>query len=830
MGKRKTTTISLLTLSIIGMTAFTSGHLPKSSSFSPTYALAQPAGPVAKSFEKIEKYNKTREELLKELQTELKDASDIKIWELGLSNFKEQNVSASDLAQKIPEGYTAVKVDDKLQQEHVIFIVKETDILVNNQSDYEAKTKDIRQTVGTFGVHSLFDLKKDNYLDIILGSNGLRKTLGTYNGINGLGLYSNTLGLANTYTERYENSDITLEKIKDNDKELLKMLEESGAAHAPTEREKVKRWVVYLKKKIPYDFAALEVYLKDRQAYNRSSDLFAVATRKKAMCVGYSIATARAMNLLGLPSYMVEGVTKNGALHATTRVFFDNAWHLVDSTGGHTGDQYPEYYYEFYFKNSLDQYQNITQAQVKDHNNNYMVINKEFEEWAKGQSTAKLLYVNAEAALRERIPLVVSQEIRDKLKAANESLKDEFKKLHEDTKTSEPLKNTIHGLITSTEEELAKLSPDKVITEEDYKKILDSIESNIVFYSQLQRELKLPATDTLKKIEESKKLLESKFVDEKKIFEEKYKIELEKNRAAEEKAKQEEAEAKIKRSQRPSKVLTAEEKEELEKKIKEETQSLDSKMSDAAKQSSSSTEQAKPVSSASPTSSRTSQEYPKSESEPTKKRAKRALASQETAVSPRPARPASAPAKTVSEPVSQPAVVTPRSTPPAHPQPHARVETRRQRFRRSLEAPRTEASSASAAPTPAQAPQARKASAQPVVAAPRAPRTPAPAQPQSHYRNPNLENRVGRFSRLFSNQGTESTPAPARPASALVSQPTPTPARQAPASVQTPDSQRWYHHNQYWHQPNQHWSQFNYSNNYNYNHYQPSRPQALNYK
>ncbi|WP_159584324.1 transglutaminase domain-containing protein [Streptococcus halichoeri] len=823
MGKRKTTTISLLTLSIIGMTAFTSGHLPKSSSFSPTYALAQPAGPVAKSFAK---YDGTSEAYSEALKKELGDVTDIRIWELGLSNFKEQNVKVSDLASKISDGYTVVKVDGKLHRDRVVFIVKKDDILVNNQSEYEEQTKGLSQKVGTFGVHSLFDLKKDNYLDIILGSNGLRKTLGTYNGINGLGLYSNTLGLANTYTEQYENSDITLEKIQKNDEKLLEMLKESGAAHAPTEREKVKRWVVYLKKKIPYDFDALKVYRTDRKSYNISSDLFAVATRKKAMCVGYSIATARAMNLLGLPSYMVEGVTEGGALHATTRVFFDNAWHLVDSTGGGADANQSEYYYDFYFNNSLDQYKNVTQAEENRNDRNYMVINKEFEEWAKGQSTAKLLYVNAEAALRERVPFIVSQEIRNNLKEANEKLKNGFLKLQEDTKTTAVLKEKIAGLISSIDEDQKKVSLGKVITEGDYKEVLDSIENNTVFYSQLKDFIKpVHVDDISQELNRSRQSIENKFQTEKNTFEVNHKELLDKNRVLEEKAQQEEAEYLARRSQRSSTILTFEERQNLKKKIQEESKKLDNTMSEAAKREVSSTEQTKPVSSASPTASRTSQEHPKSESEPAKKRGKRALASQEPAVSPTPApAPVQVKDSPSSSPVSWPAL-SPRSAASTqlHPRSSSRSteveQPRRLRTRRSIGAPGTVASPTPARPAPAPAKAASEPASepasQPAVVTPRSPRTPAPAQPQSYHRTPKLESRRGRFTRLLSNQETAVSPAPATPA--------PASTRPASASVQVPNAQHWYHHNQYWHQPDQHWSQFNY-------HYQPRSFQSLNYK
>ncbi|WP_159723545.1 transglutaminase domain-containing protein [Streptococcus halichoeri] len=758
MGKRKTTTISLLTLSIIGMTAFTSGHLPKSSSFSPTYALEQPAGPVAKSFEKIDG---GKEKFVEELKKELKDASDIKIWELGQTNFKFQNININDLASKIPDGYTAVKVNGQLHHQKVVFIVKNEDILVNNQSEYEEQTKGLSQKVGTFGVHSLFDLKKDNYLDIILESNGLRKTLGTYNGINGLTLYSNTLGLANPYTEKYENSEITLEKIKDNDEKLLEMLKESGAAHAPTEREKVKRWVVYLKKKIPYDFDALDVYLTNRQAYNLSSDLFAVATRKKAMCVGYSIATARAMNLLGLPSYMVEGVTKNGALHATTRVFFDNAWHLVDSTGGGADENQSEYYYDFYFNNSLDQYKNVTQAEENRNDRNYMVINKEFEEWAKGQSTAKLLYVNAEAALRERVPFIVSQEIREKFKTVNEKLRNDFETFKAAVQSNDSLKERIAGLISSIDEDQKRVEPDRVITEEDYKILNSALATNIIFYNELQRDLKVSLSSQYTDYENSKKEIETKFEVDKKEFKDKHKEKLAKYEEFEERARLDETKFLAQRSQRPSTVLTFEEKERLRQQIQEETQKLDSKMSDAAKQSSSPTEQARISSATSSTSSRSPQVRTNEEQTFAKKRAKRALASQEPTVSPTPATPAR-PA-----PASPSAVATPRSTHPAQPQSRARVgmEPRSPRNRRSLETP-----------------------------------------------------------------GTESTPAPARPAPAPVSQTTPAPARPAPASVQAPNSQYRYH-SPYSPRFNHNYSNnYNYNYNYNYNHYQSSRSQSLNYK
>ncbi|WP_159545706.1 transglutaminase domain-containing protein [Streptococcus halichoeri] len=811
MGKRKTTTISLLTLSIIGMTAFTSGHLPKSSSFSPTYALAQPAGPVAKSFEK---YNDGKEKFVEELRKELKDASDIKIWELGMPTFKDQNINVNELVSKIPDGYKVVTIDGKLHHRKVVFIVKEDDVLVNDDVSYENQMKEIRQKAGVVRVHTLFDLKAKSHLDIILKSNGLRGDHFTYNGVNDVSLYSSTIGLANPYTEKYENTDITLEKIQKNDEELLKMIKESGADRASTEREKVKRWVVYLKKKIPYDFKALDVYLTDRQAYNRSSDLFAVATRKEAMCVGYSIATARAMNLLGLPSYMVEGITKNGARHATTRVFFDNAWHLVDSTGGHTGNQYPEYYYEFYFKNSLDQYQNITQAQVKDHNNNYMVINKEFEEWAKGQSTAKLLYVNAEAALRTRIPVVLSQEIRNNLKVANENLKDGFEKMKSAVTNNELLQGRISELISSIDEDQKKISPDYVLTEEVYKEILNSIESNIVFYSQLQRELDIETVDrnAVKKLEESKQEIENKFQVEKNAFELTHKEIIAKNKAAEEKAKIEEAEAQKNKSE--SDGLSDEDKERLEKQIKEESRQLDSKMSDAAKQTSSTTEQARTSSATSPTASRAPQASPKSESEAPRKRGKRSVETQDTAVSSTPAASAPAPAKAASEPASPPAVATPRSMPPAHPQPRARGEmaSRRTRTRRSVQAPGTVVSPASAAPAPA--PQSRKAlepvsQPKPTVT----PRSVSPTHSQLRYRSTGLENRVGRFTRLLSNHEPVVSPTPATPAP--VSQPTPVPARPAATSGQGPNAQPWYH-SQYWRQPEPYSPRFNYSSNHNY--------------
>ncbi|MEY8461950.1 transglutaminase domain-containing protein [Streptococcus merionis] len=486
MNRKRMTTcqLALLTATAIGLSTL---------ALNPAFAEQKNATVTASQSQKtsmhIEKSSLSNQEFVEKLKTEITDSDEVRIWMLGHPTFWKQNVKLSDLANTVPKDYRFVVINHKNSHDGLVFIVKDNDLLVNSEEEYTTAAQKKFQTMESQDVHGLFDLQRNNY-DVILRSNGLSALKSSHIGINGLPLYSKTIGVTSPFKTEYGNHELTLEKIKENDEKLKQLIRDSGADKATTDADKVKLWTTYVTSNIPYDelsFAGKgEAY-----GYELSSDLFSVATRRKAMCVGFSIAAARAMNLLGMPAYVVSGALDGGGAHAATRVYFDGKWHTLEATtswGEMSGKIGKAKVARSYQNWRLDSYTLITkdnQDKTPTDGTGYMIIDPDFEEWAKGQETSKLLYINTEAAFVNRTPFVISKDLQKKMQKMNEQLKTSLEALKaKDTENT--YKNAIESLIKTVEENISALkSQSKIFDTWTYEQYMTSANSVLTFYNQI---------------------------------------------------------------------------------------------------------------------------------------------------------------------------------------------------------------------------------------------------------------------------------------------------------------------------------------------------------
>ncbi|MGT2785281.1 transglutaminase domain-containing protein [Streptococcus merionis] len=545
MNRKRMTTcqLALLTATAIGLSTL---------ALNPAFAEQKNATVTASQSQKpsmsIVKSSLSNQEFVEKLKTEIKDSDEVRIWMLGKSEFWMQNVKLTELVQKIPNGYRFAVLNGKNSHDEIVFIVKDNDLLVNSEEEYTTAAQKKFQTMESQDVHGLFDLQRNNY-DVILRSNGLSALKSSHIGINGLPLYSKTIGVTSPFNKEYGNHELTLDKIKENDVKLKELITASGADKAATDAEKVKLWTTYVTSNIPYDELAYEGK-GGEYGYELSSDLFSVATRRKAMCVGFSIAAARAMNLLGMPAYVVSGALDGGGAHAATRVYFDGKWHTLEATTSwgelskKVGKTSAALSYQ---KWRLDSYTLITkdnQDKTPADGTGYMIIDPDFEEWAKGQETSKLLYINTEAAFVNRTPFVISTDLKNKMQKMNEQLKTSLEALKaKDTENT--YKDKIENLIKSVEEDVAALAPNKVVDIWGYEQYMKAWDNTLTFYNQLSNLLSKSAknntlsesTDFAKLKEEvEKQVKEEKEAHDKKLAEKTAKVYEEKKEEAPAKA------------------------------------------------------------------------------------------------------------------------------------------------------------------------------------------------------------------------------------------------------------------------------------------------------
>ncbi|MGT2915246.1 ribonuclease [Streptococcus dysgalactiae] len=257
--------------------------------------------------------------------------------------FEMERNLADHLGSDYVSKYDFVKVNHGWSSGgNILLLIPKGSYVLNNLEEYNAL---VRKTIQGFDlteklVVASFDLTESVPLKLLLANAGLSigqqsrpMTIGSQT------FYSRNIRMMN-YVEGigsgsiggYENSNASLERYLANDEKIKALIEESGAMKETTEKERLRKWCLYVTNTFDYDLEGSSI--DNKQAYYRASDIFSVTERQKAVCVGYSAITARALNLMGIKAYVVGGVNYNGIPHQVTRVHYDGAWYYLDTTSG----------------------------------------------------------------------------------------------------------------------------------------------------------------------------------------------------------------------------------------------------------------------------------------------------------------------------------------------------------------------------------------------------------------------------------------------------------------------------------------------------------------
>ncbi|HFI0465767.1 TPA: transglutaminase domain-containing protein [Streptococcus suis] len=418
------------------------------------------------------------------------------------------------------------KVTQNIHESPHILVMNKGDILVNSPEEYKQKVQELQfrgdqanlnNTITNYAaqrIHALFPIHVESTKRQLLDAAGLKTADNHARVLNdNLTIYSHGYSVDNKFFNEYSHfgfgrdarvSDIvnkmnvTKNLFAANDDTILKMIQESKASIQPTDSEKVKTFVLSMANKVHYDWEAANTtgINKAGLSYYFASDLFAVTQRKLATCVGFSTTAARAFNFMGFPAYVVTGVNAKGDAHATTRVFYDGKWHTIDATGVRGIGQKTVYSDQHFNDIGKDSYQEVDSKELEKlplGQNNYMVINKEYEEWAMRQKTADLLLFNKEKSLvgLDHIayvePTYVSHEnkkhLLDIYKVLQEKIEEAKKKdLNLDHK------NGYEYILKSVVSDIDKLNKSVNITEKEFAEIKNSMKNNKGFLSQLDKE------------------------------------------------------------------------------------------------------------------------------------------------------------------------------------------------------------------------------------------------------------------------------------------------------------------------------------------------------
>lgn len=239
--------------------------------------------------------------------------------------------------------YDFVKINHKwVNGGDSLLLIKKTGYVLNSLEEYNAL---VRKTIQDFDltdklVVASFNLNESIPLKLLLANAGLSIGQQSHDvTIGSQRLYSRNIRMMN-YVEGvgsgaiggYENSNASLERYLANDEKIKALIEKSGAMKETTEKERLRKWCLYVTNIFDYDLEGSSI--DNKQAYYRASDIFSVTERQKAVCVGYSAITARALNLMGIKAYVVGGVNDSGIPHQVTRVHYDGAWYYLDTTSG----------------------------------------------------------------------------------------------------------------------------------------------------------------------------------------------------------------------------------------------------------------------------------------------------------------------------------------------------------------------------------------------------------------------------------------------------------------------------------------------------------------
>ncbi|MCK4020934.1 ribonuclease [Streptococcus suis] len=479
-----------------------------------------------KNTNKIEVLNwETFSEKLKDYSSDRR----FNVFKLGLEN-RVGTLSTRKELEEFGKNHDFLVINGKVTQDihespHIL-VMNKGDILVNSPEEYKQKVQELQfrgdqanlnNTITNYAaqrIHALFPIHVESTKRQLLDAAGLKTADNHARVLNdNLTIYSHGYSVDNKFFNEYSHfgfgrdarvSDIvnkmnvTKNLFAANDDTILKMIQESKASIQPTDSEKVKTFVLSMANKVHYDWEAANTtgINKAGLSYYFASDLFAVTQRKLATCVGFSTTAARAFNFMGFPAYVVTGVNAKGDAHATTRVFYDGKWHTIDATGVRGIGQKTVYSDQHFNDIGKDSYQEVDSKELEKlplGQNNYMVINKEYEEWAMRQKTADLLLFNKEKSLvgLDYIayvePKYVSQEnkkhLLDIYKVLQEKIEEAKKKdLNLDHK------NGYEYILKSVVSDIDKLNKSVNITEKEFAEIKNSMKNNKGFLSQLDKE------------------------------------------------------------------------------------------------------------------------------------------------------------------------------------------------------------------------------------------------------------------------------------------------------------------------------------------------------
>ncbi|HFU3725497.1 TPA: transglutaminase domain-containing protein [Streptococcus suis] len=417
------------------------------------------------------------------------------------------------------------KVTQDIHESPHILVMNKGDILVNSPEEYKQKVQELQfrgdqanlnNTITNYAaqrIHALFPIHVESTKRQLLDAAGLKTADNHARVLNdNLTIYSHGYSVDNKFFNEYSHfgfgrdarvSDIvnkmnvTKNLFAANDDTILKMIQESKASIQPTDSEKVKTFVLSMANKVHYDWEAANTtgINKAGLSYYFASDLFAVTQRKLATCVGFSTTAARAFNFMGFPAYVVTGVNAKGDAHATTRVFYDGKWHTIDATGVRGIGQKTVYSDQHFNDIGKDSYQEVDSKELEKlplGQNNYMVINKEYEEWAMRQKTADLLLFNKEKSLvgLDHIayvePKYVSQENKKRLLDIYKALRGKIEEAKAKDLNSEH-KNGYESILKTAVSDIDKLNNSVNITEKEFAEIKNSMKNNKGFLSQLDK-------------------------------------------------------------------------------------------------------------------------------------------------------------------------------------------------------------------------------------------------------------------------------------------------------------------------------------------------------
>ncbi|MGT2784335.1 transglutaminase domain-containing protein [Streptococcus merionis] len=500
----------LLSVAAIGITLST----PAYSADTASHVLAMQKDPQKKlNSEYMEKSSLSNADFIKNLVKEKGQDAVVSIWKLGEGSEYKSGIKLQDLEKALPENTQFVVINHKNSHENTVFIVNKNDEIINSQEEYDDLFKDRNFLLNTGKtVHTSFNIASDLNLRYLLAGGGLRT--GGIQRLKTSGVQINSQRIHFSTDLTHFSEYITLEKYQQNDAKLIELIKKAGIdAQADSDEEKVKKWLIYILNTISYDYKA---YYSDKYAdYLRASNIFSVTDHQTAMCLGFGVTTARALNLMGIPAYQVEGQlglnNRSSGSHAATRAYFGKEWHTIDSTTGWSLGEEHRAHNESAYKERIDTY-NILDVSHRNASFNvsnpqgFMTINAEFENWAKKQDTKTLLYLNSEVALKNRVPHMISKDLKENLMMRRQELVQALKTVADATYDSsnewrgQKAKSFLETLLKDT-----KNLPNEELDLEDYDKYNKALNVTYPFYGQLTTDKTL--SQKLEPLEQQAKIL-----------------------------------------------------------------------------------------------------------------------------------------------------------------------------------------------------------------------------------------------------------------------------------------------------------------------------------